>query len=92
MISQFLTLAVEIAVLCENVLFYIVLPSAEVRFFNLLKKLFVFQKMGFKVQEMKTFKLSCNCQIQIYQSLKRMDIFECPSSRFLEELSFFLLS
>ena len=79
-------------VLYENDAFSILLLSTKRWYSSFLKKVFVFQKPCFKVEILKTFKISTNCHIKTYRSLKRRAILKIPSTAFLEELMFFLLA
>ena len=45
-----------------------------------LKKVFVFQKICFKVKLLKTFKIFTNCHIKACRSLKRRAIMKIPST------------
>ena len=58
-----LTLAFGRAVLYENMAFSMVVLSTKKQYSSFSKKLFVFQKIYFKVRAMKKFKDSCDCHI-----------------------------
>ena len=55
----------------------------------LLKNVFVFQKICFKVKVLKTFKIFIDCHIKTYQSLKRKAILKIPSTVFYKILCSF---
>ena len=78
-------------VLYGNDTFLIVMLSTEKWYSSFLKKVFVFQKICFKVAILKTFKMSTNCHIETRRSLKRRNILKIPSS-VLEEPLLFLLA
>ena len=65
-----LILASDKAVLCRNIAFSIFVISTKKRYSSSLKKVFVFQKICFKVTLLKTFEMSSDCQVKICQSLK----------------------
>ena len=77
-----LTLASEMAVLCRNIAFSILLLSTKNRYSSFLKKLFVFQKVCFKVKVSKTFKISSNSHRNTCRSLKRRANYKIPSTVF----------
>ena len=58
-----LTLASDKTVLYGNVAFSILVFSAKKEYSSFLKKVFVFQKICFKVKVFKTFKISSDCHI-----------------------------
>ena len=80
------------AVLYWNDAFSILVLSTKKRYSSFLKKVFVFQKICFKIKAFKTFKISIDCHIKTCRSLKRRGIFENPKYCFLEESTFFLLA
>ena len=47
-----------------------------------LKKVFVFEKIGFKVEVLKTFKISSDCHIKTCGPLKRRAILKVPTTVF----------
>ena len=57
--------------LYENDAFSILVLSSKKRYSSFLKKVFVFQKIFFKVKGLKTFKIFTDCHIKTYRSLKR---------------------
>ena len=78
----FLSLASDRAVLYENVGLSDLVLSTEKRSSSLLKRVFVFQKMFFKVKVLKRFKISSDCHVKINRSLERNAILEIPSTNF----------
>ena len=75
-----------------NDAFSILVLSTEKRYYSLLKKVFVFQKIWFKVKILKSVKISRDCHIKTCRSLKRRVILKIPSTVFLEESMLFLLA
>ena len=69
-----LTLTFDMALLYGNDVFSILALSTKKRYSSFLKKVFVFQKMCFKVKVLKTFKISTGCHIKTCRSLKRRAI------------------
>ena len=65
-----LTLASDMAVLYGNYLFSVLLLSNKIRYSSFFKKVFVFQKICFKVNVLKTFKIFSDCHIKTCRSLK----------------------
>ena len=59
-----LTLASDRTVLYGNVAFSILVLSTKKWYSDFLKKVFVFQKICFKVKVFKMFKISFDCQIK----------------------------
>ena len=57
------TLAAGMAVLYGNDFSLILMLSTKKRYSNFFKKIFVFQKICFKVKVLKTFEVSTDCQI-----------------------------
>ena len=49
---------------------------------NFLKKVLVFQKICFKVKVLKTFKISSDCDMKTYRSLKPRAILKIPTTVF----------
>ena len=74
-----LTLASDRTVLC---LFPILVVPTKKRYSSFLKKVFVFQKICFKVKVLKTFETFIDCFIKTYRSFKRRAILEIPSTVF----------
>ena len=74
------------AVLYGNDTFLILGLSTKKQYSSFLKKVFVFQKIYFKVKVLKTFETFTDCHIPISnktcQSLKRRAIFKNPSTDF----------
>ena len=77
------------AVLYGNDAFSILVLSTKKRYSSFLKKVFVFQKICFKV---KLFKFFTGCYIKTCRSLKRRAILKIPSTFFLEKPMLFLLA
>ena len=71
-----------IAVLYRNVAFSILVLSTKTRYSSFLKRVYVFQKICFKVKALKTFEISSHCHIKTYQSLKRRAIVKIASTVF----------
>ena len=59
-----LTLASEMAILYGNDAFSILLVSAKKRYSYFEKKVFIFQKIAFKVKVLKTLKISIYCHVK----------------------------
>ena len=77
-----LTLASDRTVLNGNDAFSILVVSTKKRYSSFLKKVFVFQKICFKVKVLKTFETFTDCYIKTYRSLKRRAILKIPSTVF----------
>ena len=77
-----LALASDMAVLYENDAFSTLVLSVNKMFSSFLKKIFVFQKIFFKVKVLKSFKISTDCHIKICRSFKRRAILKIPSTVF----------
>ena len=75
-----LTLVSERAVFYGNIAFLILVLSTKKRYFSILEKVFVFLAICFKVEVLKTFKISCDFQIKTCQSPKRMAILKIPNA------------
>ena len=84
-----LTLASDRAVSYENVTFSILVLSIKIWYSSFFKKVFVFQKIYFKVKVLKTFKISSDCHMKICRFLKRRAILKIPSTVFWKNLCFF---
>ena len=80
------------AVLYGNDAFSILVLSTKKLCSSFFKKVFVFQKICFKVKVLKMLKISTDCQIKTCQSLKRRAILKIPSTVSLEESMLFLLA
>ena len=80
--SIFLTLAFERAVLFGNVTLSIVVLSAKKQYYIFHKKALFFQKIYFKVKVLKMLKISSDCLIKTWQSLKRMATLKIPGTVF----------
>ena len=78
-------------VLYANDAFSILVLSTKKRHSSFFKKVFVFQKICFKVKVLKTFKIFTDCHIQTCRSLKRRASLNITSIAFLEEPMLFLL-
>ena len=77
------------AVLYGNDAFSILVLPPKKRYSSFLKKIFLLQKISFKVKVLKTFKIFTICDIKRGRSLKRRVILKI---RFLEEPMLFLLA
>ena len=84
-----LTLAFDMAVLYGNDAFSILVLSTKKRYFSSLKKVFVFQKIFFKIRVLKSFKMSTDCHVKTCRSLKRRAILKIPITVFYENLCSF---
>ena len=62
--------------------FSILVLSTEKRYSSYLKKVFVFQKICFKVKVLKSFKTFTDCRIKTCRPLKRRAILKIPSTAF----------
>ena len=84
-----LTLSSDIAVLNENDAFSILVLLTKQRYSSFFKKVFVLQKICFKVKVWKTFKTSTDCLIKTCRSLKWRVILKIPSIvySFLDKLT-----
>ena len=69
-----LTLASDMAVLYGNDAFSILVLSTKKLYSRFLKKVSVFQKICFKVEVLKTLKISTDCHIKTCRSRKRTAI------------------
>ena len=65
-----LTLASDSAVLYRNAVLPILVLSTKKRYSSFLKRVCVFQKIYLKVKALKSFKISSDCHIKTYQTLK----------------------
>ena len=70
------------AVLYGNDAFSILVLSTKKQLSSFLKKVFVIQKICFKVKVLKTFKTSSDCHIKIYKSIKQRAILKIPNAIF----------
>ena len=77
-----LKLVSDRAVLYENVAFSIIVLSTKKQNSGFLKRVCVFQKICFKVAVLKTFEISTDCHIKVWQSLKRRAFLKMPSTFF----------
>ena len=77
-----LTLASEMAILYGNDAFSILLVSAKKRYSYFEKKVFIFQKIAFKVKVLKTLKISIYCHVKTCWSCKPRVILKIPSTLF----------
>ena len=77
-----LTLASDMAVWYGNDAFSILLFSTNKGYFSFVNKVFVFQKIYFKVRVLKTFKIFTDCYIKTCQSLKQRAILKTPINDF----------
>ena len=62
--------------LYENVAFSILVFSTKKWYFNFLKRVFIFWKICLKVKLLKTLKISSDCHIKTFRSLKRRAIWK----------------
>ena len=69
-------------VLYGNDASFILVLSTKKRYSSFLKKVFVFQKICFKVKVLKTFKISTECHIKACRSLKWRAILKIPTTVF----------
>ena len=79
-------------VLYENRAFSILALSTKKQYPSFLIKVFVFQKICFKVKVLKTFKISTDCHIKNMPISQMEDYFEVFDFSFLEEPNLFLLA
>ena len=77
-----LNMASDMAVLYGNDAFSISVLSTKKRYSSFLRKVFVFQKICFKVKVLKSFKISTDCYIKTCWSLKRRVILKIPGTVF----------
>ena len=77
-----LTLASDIVVLYGNDAFSILVLSTRKQYPNSLKKVFVFQKIYFKVGVLKALKFSTDCHIKTCRSLERRAVQKIRSTLF----------
>ena len=77
-----LRLAFDTAVFYGNNALSVLVFSTKRRVSSFLIKVFIFQKICFKVTILKTFKISTDCHIKICRSLKRRAILKIPSTVF----------
>ena len=77
-----LTLAFDRAVLNGNYVFSILVVSTKKPYSSFLKKVFVLQKMYFKVKVLKTFETFTDRHVKTCGSLKRRAILKIPSTIF----------
>ena len=80
--SVALTLASDMEILYRNSAFSILVFSTKKRSFSFLKKVFVFQKICFKVKVLTLFRISTDCHIKTWRSYKRRAILKIPSTVF----------
>ena len=71
--------AYDMAGLYENDAFLIFVLSTKKLYSSLLKKVFIFEKICFKVKVLKSFKFFTDCHIKTCQYLKRLAIYKIPS-------------
>ena len=84
-----LTLACEGAVLHRNIALSILVLSTKKLYSSFLKKVFLFQKICFKVKVLKSFKISSGCHIKTCRSLKRRAILKISITVFKKNLCSF---
>ena len=68
------------AVLYGNDAFSILVLPTKKQYSSFLKKVFVFQKICFKVKVLKMFKISTDCHIKTCRSHKQRAILKIPST------------
>ena len=73
-----LTLASDMAVLNGNDKFSIFLLSTKKPSSSFMRKVFVFQKICFKIKVLKTFKIFTDCHIKLCRSLKERSVLKIP--------------
>ena len=83
----FLILAFGRAVLYGNIPFSISVLSTKKRYSSFLRKVFIFQKIYFKVKVLKYFKICRDCHIETYRPLKLWAILKIPRSAFQNRTS-----
>ena len=95
MISPFCTpilfalpLASDMMALYGNDAFSILVLTTKKRYSSFLKKVFVLQKICFKVKVLKTFKISTDCHIKACLSCKRRTILKIPGTVLEEPMLF----
>ena len=86
-----LTLASDRAVLNENDVLSIFVASTKKRYSSFLKKVFIFQKICFKVKVLKAFETFSDYYLKACRSLKWRAILKIPNA-VLEESMLFLLA
>ena len=69
-------------VLYGNYAFSILVISTKKQYSSFLKKVLIFQKIRFKVEVLKTFKIFTDSHIKTCQSPKQMATLKIPSSVF----------
>ena len=79
-------------VLYGNDALSILVLSTKKWYSSFLRKVFVFQKISFKVKVLKTLKIFTDCHIKTSQSLKQRTILKIPRTVFLEEPMLYLLA
>ena len=77
-----LILASDMTNLYENDFFPILILSTKTRYFSYLKKCFVFLKICFKVEVLKTYNVSTDCHIKTCRSFKWSAILKIPITAF----------
>ena len=77
-----LNIASDRAVLNGNALFLILVVSTKKQYLTFLKRVFVFQKICFKVKVLKTFETFTDFHLKTCRSLKRRAILKIPSTVF----------
>ena len=75
-------MASDMVVLYGNDAFSLLVLSTKKRYSSFLKKVFVFQKICFKVKVLKTFETFTDYHIKTCRSLKRRAILKIPSTVF----------
>ena len=68
-----------------NDAFSILVLSTKKRYSSILKKVFISQKICFKVKILKTLKTFSDCHVKVCRPLKLRAIMKIPSIVFLEE-------
>ena len=84
-----LTLVSGMAVLYGNDAISILVLSTKKQYSSFSEKVFLFQKICFKVKVLKTFKIFTDFHIKTWRSLKQTAILKIPSTAFERNLCFF---
>ena len=84
-----LTLASDRAALYGNNAFSILVISTKKQYSSFQKRVWVFQKICFKIEVLKTIKISSDCHTKTCRSLKRRAILKITSTAFQKNLCSF---
>ena len=85
-----LTMTFDKTVLYGNIAFSILVFSTKEQYSCFLRKVFVFEKIDFKVKLLKTFKIFSDCHIKTCRSLKRRAILKTLAPYFRRTYVFLL--